>query len=429
MSGHYPSALAYLLASRQREIASLRSLLQSGRLTTEVSQLIHEIQRERGASNLWICSAGQLFSDELLHCGCRVTRSQKAVMALLPALPQDGQDGPASSRLYSRIATALQALGELNTLRQQVRALQLTHAVAMEQFNHIIRQLLNLVFEMVDTASDPGVSRVLIAMFSFMQGKELAGQERAIGAAGFACGHFTPTISQQIVALIDAQERCFSHFAGFADEESLQRWQQVVQSENKIERLRRIACTAAPTDEQGAAMALRWHQSLTQRIDGLKTVEDCLAHALMQRCRQSIAAAEAQRDIPPGDLQQQMQKSASEPAWSVFVAGNDGRAPVLSGTLEPDGLTPQLGRSLLALIQQQSQRLQDQDDELAAMRSSIEDRKQIDRAKVLLMQHHGYSEEQAWQALRKMAMNQNKRMADIASALLAVASAFVSQGN
>ncbi|MEJ5078082.1 ANTAR domain-containing response regulator [Erwinia sp. MYb535] len=93
------------------------------------------------------------------------------------------------------------------------------------------------------------------------------------------------------------------------------------------------------------------------------------------------------------------------------------------------GARPQLGRSLLALVQQQSQRLQDQDDELAAMRSSIEDRKQIDRAKVLLMQHHGYSEEQAWQALRKMAMNQNQRMADIASALLAVASAFVSQGN
>ncbi|MEJ5176773.1 ANTAR domain-containing response regulator [Erwinia sp. MYb416] len=192
---------------------------------------------------------------------------------------------------------------------------------------------------------------------------------------------------------------------------------------------RRIACTTARTDEQGAAMALRWHQSLSQRIDGLKTVEDCLARALMQRCRQSIAAAEAQRDITPIDLQQQMQKSAREPAWSVFIAGNDGRAPVSSGTQEPGGLTPQLGRSLLALIQQQSQRLQDQDNELAAMRASIEDRKQIDRAKVLLMQHHGYSEEQAWQALRKMAMNQNKRMADIASALLAVASAFASQDN
>lgn len=427
MRHHYPSALAYLLASRQRELATLRHLLQSVRLTTGVSQLVHEIQRERGASILWLCSAGQVFSEELLHCGRNVTGSIDGVMARLPALSEVGSDWLVSSRLYSCIATGLHALSELDALRQQVRQRQLTHGVAMDQFNHIIRQLLNLVFEMVDTASDPGVSRALIAMFSFMQGKEQAGQERAVGAAGFAAGQFSPALSQQMVALIDAQERSFQHFTEFADPDSLQRWQQMTHSESEIERLRRIACTAARTDTSGAAMALRWYQCLSQRIDHLKTIEDRLAFALMQRCRQSIAEVEAQGDICPEDLQQQIQQSANEPVWSVFVAGQDWPEPASAEPLRADGLTPQLGRSLLTLIQRQSKRLQDQDDELAALRASLEDRKLIDRARALLMQHHGYSEEQAWQALRKMAMNQNKRMADIASALLAVASAFARQ--
>ncbi|MBD8161845.1 nitrate regulatory protein [Erwinia persicina] len=425
MSGGEPSPLAYLLASRQREIASLRSLLQSGRLTTEVSQLVHEIQRERGASNLWLCTSGQVFGDELSQCGQRVSRSQSEVIALLPALPEDESDGLVSSRLYSRIATALQALGEREALHEQVQQRTLSHDESMAQFNHIIRQLLNLVFEMVDTASDPGVSRALIAMFSFMQGKELAGQERAAGSAGFASGGLTPALIQQLVALIDSQERNFSHFAGFADADSLQRWQQVAQEESDIERLRRIACTASRTDEPDAAMALRWHQCLTRRIDGMKTVEDRLARALMQRCRQSIALAESQGQCLTDDLlQQQMQNRANEPAWSVFIAGEPWPPPSPAEPLEADALTPRLGRSLLAMIQQQSKRLQDQDDELAALRASIEERKQIDRAKVLLMRHHDYSEEQAWQALRKMAMNQNKRMVEIASALVAVASAF-----
>lgn len=425
MSGGDPSPLAYLLASRQREIASLRSLLQKGRLTTEVSQLIHEIQRERGASNLWLCTTGQMFGDELSQCSRRVRHSQNEVIALLPALPEDDSDGLVSSRLYSRIATALQALGERDVLREQVQQRTLSHDAAMAQFNHIIRQLLNLIFEMVDTASDPGVSRALIAMFSFMQGKELAGQERAMGAAGFASGRLTMALSQQIVALIDAQERCFSHFVGFADDDSLQRWQQVAQEESDIERLRRIACTTLCQDEPDAAMALRWHQCLTRRIDGMKTVEDRLARAVMQRCRQSIAHAEAQGQSLTDDLlQQQMQNRANEPAWSVFIAAEDWQKTSPAEPLEADALTPRLGRSLLAMIQQQSKRLQDQDDELAALRASIEDRKQIDRAKVLLMHHHGYGEEQAWQALRKMAMNQNKRMVEIASALMAVASAF-----
>jgi AmiR/NasT family two-component response regulator len=37
------------------------------------------------------------------------------------------------------------------------------------------------------------------------------------------------------------------------------------------------------------------------------------------------------------------------------------------------------------------------------------------------MQQQGFTEEAAWQALRKSAMNQNKRVLEIAQAVLAVA--------
>lgn len=86
-----------------------------------------------------------------------------------------------------------------------------------------------------------------------------------------------------------------------------------------------------------------------------------------------------------------------------------------------------MGRSVLELVQAQSERLQAQDNELAAMRATLNERKQIDQAKVLLMRHHNYNEEQAWQTLRKMAMDQNRRIADVAIALLSVAAAFTSR--
>jgi len=426
MNAAAPTALDWLLASRQSEIASLRHLLHAGQLTGEISQLIHVLQRERGASNIWICSQGELFGDELPQRGRDVTHYMKSVVALLPALPAlpaAGETRPGSSRLFSRIAAALYALSELPALRQQVRVLDITHAVAMARFSAVIRHLLNLVFEMVDTACDPGVSRALLAMFSFMQGKELVGQERAIGSAGFAAGRFTAEQSAQMLALIEAQERCFSHFIRFADAHSLQCWQGLGENESEVERLRRVACTGARTDERGAAVALRWYQRLTQRIDGLKNVEDSLAHALMQRCRQSIADAEAQTSLPAGELQQQLAAEESQPSGRFYLSV-EGWGAQPASALAADGLTPQLGRSVLGLIQQQAKRLQDQDDELASMRASLEERKQIDRAKLLLMRHHHYSEEQAWQTLRKMAMNQNKRMVEIAAALLAVASAF-----
>ncbi|WP_148677545.1 ANTAR domain-containing protein, partial [Klebsiella michiganensis] len=42
--------------------------------------------------------------------------------------------------------------------------------------------------------------------------------------------------------------------------------------------------------------------------------------------------------------------------------------------------------------------------------------------KSVLMTHQGMQEEQAWQALRKMAMDKNQRMVEIARALLTVKS-------
>lgn len=415
------SALAWLAASRQSEIAGLQQLLQAGRLTGEISQLIHVLQRERGASNIWLCSQGQLFGDELPQRGRDVGRSLQSVLALLPPLPAADSPRAGNSRLFSRIAAALCALEALDALRQSVRLLAVSHATAMSTFNNAIAQLLNLVFEMVDTASDPGVSRALLAMFSFMHAKELAGQERAIGSAGFAAGEFTPAQSQQIVALIEAQERCFSYFEQFADANSLQCWHGLGGAEGEMERLRRIACTGSRPDQQGAAMALHWYQRLTRRIDGLKTVEDQLAVALMQRCRQSIAEAGA--PLSAAELQLRVPQAQAAPAFSLVLAGEAWQG-AQQPPLEAGGLTPKLGRSVLELVQQQSKRLQDQDDQLAAMRASIEERKQVDRAKLLLMRLQGYSEDQAFQTLRKMAMNQNKRIGEIAAALLAVAPAF-----
>jgi len=57
-------ALAWLQASRESDIASLQRLLQTGELMAAVSELVHRLQRERGATNLWLCSDGALFSAE-----------------------------------------------------------------------------------------------------------------------------------------------------------------------------------------------------------------------------------------------------------------------------------------------------------------------------------------------------------------------------
>jgi response regulator NasT len=53
-------------------------------------------------------------------------------------------------------------------------------------------------------------------------------------------------------------------------------------------------------------------------------------------------------------------------------------------------------------------------NELAEVKNKLADRKFIDKAKGLLIEKHKMTEEQAYAALRKMAMNRNLRIVDVA---------------
>jgi response regulator NasT len=57
-------------------------------------------------------------------------------------------------------------------------------------------------------------------------------------------------------------------------------------------------------------------------------------------------------------------------------------------------------------------------DELKEAKDELADRKQVDRAKAILMADHGYSEAEAYKRIRSMAMSKGKRLSDIAEAII-----------
>lgn len=60
--------------------------------------------------------------------------------------------------------------------------------------------------------------------------------------------------------------------------------------------------------------------------------------------------------------------------------------------------------------------------ELDQARTALADRKTIDRAKAILMNHRGLNEADAYTLLRTTAMNQGRRIVDVASALITASS-------
>ncbi len=86
-----------------------------------------------------------------------------------------------------------------------------------------------------------------------------------------------------------------------------------------------------------------------------------------------------------------------------------------------DGMAPERVKPVLDAAVARFNMFQRMRTELAATKKALEERKVIDRAKGLLMKARGVDEDQAYALLRKAAMDQNRRVAEVAQALVSTA--------
>jgi hypothetical protein len=398
------SGLSFLLAARQCEIRELEQLARTSELVSLLAQLTHAIQRERGISNLFLASEGQRFGDQRTQQVAECQQLEAQVRARFDLLDTEGGSVRNGARLFSRIAGVLHALDGLAAMRAAIATQAMTAKEATAVIVRVISGLLGVVFEAADNATDPEISRALVALFNFMQGKEFAGQERATGCAVFAAGRTDAAGVHQWQHLIDSQQACFQVFADFADFEVLaaDRASADLHGLAELERLRRIGFTQVGGGRLDSNLAQVWYDCCTRRIDAMREVEEVQGEHLRDLCERKIA--QARTDLR--DQQVVLEALSAQPSASPGEATHYG---------------PQLERSILGMVQEQARRLQAMSDELDTVRASLNERKVIERAKGLLMAAQQLSEAEAYKALRQMAMNQNRRVVDVAENVLAMA--------
>jgi response regulator NasT len=133
-------------------------------------------------------------------------------------------------------------------------------------------------------------------------------------------------------------------------------------------------------------------------------------------------------DSPDRDTLEDMQRITSEQPRPIvmFVDESDSesiRTAVRAGVAAyvVKGASAERIRPVLEVACARFEEFQALKSELARARSTLAERKVIERAKGILMEKRGFSEEAAFQTLRKMAMNQGVRLADVARHVLAAA--------
>ncbi len=396
-------ALSYLLAARRSEMQGLAQLRATGDLVRDMCEWVHRLQRERGASNLYLASRGQRFGRERERCVADSATMEAVVRARHFAAGIEPERVYGGMRLLSRIAQFLHALDGLPVLRLQVARRQLDADEATRAYSELIAAMLSVVWEAADTALDPAVSRALVALFNLMRGKELAGQERAVGTAACTSGCFDEPVLQRLAQLVDAQERSFQTFVDFAEPALAGMWRHMLDAADAkaVQQWRALLRQSGPARSAPQA-AERWFEAATRRIDALRLVEDATTSALVACCESALAAAQAGL----GDETTALHGMAAPPALddASLLGARDPAAP--------------LARTTMDLLQAQTRRLQTMEEDLLAAQAALRERKLVERAKGLLMDRRGLSEEAAYRLLRNAAMQQHRRLGEVAESVL-----------
>lgn len=408
-----PAARIYrrALQCRARDLSELSIL---GELARSISELIHALQKERGTSSIFLGSQGTRFVDPLAARIDDSRRHQALVYGLLEHVDERLDQTSAGARFYARVALALRALDTLSSVREKISTLALAPQDAVQRFTDVIAALLAVGFEAADVAADPDTSRALVALVNFAQGKEYAGQERAVAGAAFSRGEFTLSERHRLQRLQAVQNQTFELFlefasAGYADD--------LLELNRRAEdagftSMRSIAIGAGSEDGVGVS-ADAWYGVTTERIDFMKIVEDRLAADLAHLC--TVKLTEATSNVGTSGSCEPLQ---SAPTVALFLADTDSAG---TDSDHKDGIGLFSLRSMLDVIKDQARRIDDINTQLQFARNELAERKVIDRAKGILMRSRRLSEDAAYTLIRQTAMKQNKRMVEVAEAIVSMA--------
>lgn len=256
-------------------------------ISTAYSAVVHELQKERGATAVFIGSKGTKFRSEL--------NAQRADTDSRLREYQSYFDVNKTSNVkISQITSDInQTLAQLGSLRNQVDSFSTSARVAIAYYTNLNAKLLGVAELITDFSIDNQMTTNLVAYFNFLQGKERAGVERAVMSNAFSSDRFEPGVYAKFIRLVSEQNTYFSNFTLFADDEMQYFFQQQLQhhSISKVEEMRKIAIDNLAQQGFGVEGPY-WFKQSTSRINQLKLVEDFIANSLNELAEKRTVEAD-----------------------------------------------------------------------------------------------------------------------------------------
>lgn len=273
--------------NQSQTVSSLKSLSSLSQLSTKISALIHETQKERGATALFLGSKGTKFSTELSQ---QRSDTDKRVRQLKIFL--SGFDKNHFSQEFTRsLNSAMNQLDKIDQMRDRASSLTVSSTEAIGYYTKMNSTFLGTITQVSTLSENIELSVMISAYVNFLMGKERAGIERAVLSNAFAADAINSAGYQKFITLVAEQNTYFRTFHEIAQPQHRALYDKQLQEPafQEVEKLRQVGYSK--TSSFGVD-PVYWFQTMTEKINLLKGVENTLSRDLIGRSAEMEKAAQ-----------------------------------------------------------------------------------------------------------------------------------------
>ena len=268
-------------SSMVNEMKAINSLTT---LSIKMSALVHELQRERGITIVFLGGKGAKFSSELSEQRIETNRKITELQGVLNGLHADRFGVEFNNDLNS----ALGSLDNIKSMRESVNRLAISTAEVFDFFTNTNNLFLNVAAHIVKLSTIAEMSSMASAYVNFLLAKERAGKERALLARVFGANQFGIGMFRQFNSIISEQETYTNTFLFFATSGQRNFYRNKMQGIfiDEVARMRKIVLEDSDKKSFVGIDQEHWFKMITGKINLLKDVEDGLTSDLNGRTGQ-----------------------------------------------------------------------------------------------------------------------------------------------
>ena len=240
-------------------------------LSQKLSLLIHETQKERGASAGYLGSKGKKFTDILPSQRVLTTKRNRELKSYLSKLELNlfSQD------LRNEINGFTSDMNTINQIRSQVDSLSISVKDEVSYYTGMNKKILHIVSLTAKLADTPELVKALDSYTNFLKSKERAGIERAVMSATFAADKFGDGMFEKWITLVAEQNSYLNSSMAMASSSIKSFYNNKMDNSavDEVNSMRKIAIEKALIGGFGVD-SVNWFKTITNKINLLKQVDD-----------------------------------------------------------------------------------------------------------------------------------------------------------